>query len=168
MPALMSAGPGGVRVEHVRNGEAAVTDSGTLSPQPWPWRGRARVLVEHADPSAGLAFTSALRQAGYAVAVCPGPESSQRCPLAGEEGCAIAHDADAVFFALGFGTAAARQVLLSLKTSFPATPIFVEATARESAEWPELAAGCAVVAPAVAPDRLVALVGGALARRGRA
>ena len=137
----------------------------TLTPQPWPWSGRARVLVEHADEAAGLAFASALRRAGYAVAVCPGPESPDLCPLAGHEGCAIAHDADAVFFSLGLGGPATREILQALKTSFPNTPIVVEATAREAGEWRELVEGCELVPPSVTPDQLVTLVGDALTSR---
>jgi len=139
--------------------------TGRLIPQPWPWSGRARVLVEHADEARGLALASALRGAGYAVAVCPGPESPEPCPLAGHEGCAIAHDADAVFFSLGLGSPATRDILQALKASFPVTPILVEATVDETAEWQDLLRGCDLVPPFVTPDQIVTLVGEALASR---
>jgi hypothetical protein len=135
----------------------------TLSPQPWPWSGHPRVLVEHPDRATGLALATALRQRGYTVAVCPGPESSEPCPLAGHEGCAVAHDADAVFFSLGLGSPATREILQALKTSFPSTPIFVEATPGEVIEWEELVRGCTLVPPSVVPDQLVLLVDEALA-----
>ena len=79
------------------------------SPQPWPWVGQPRVLIEHPDESAGLALASILRQAGYAVAVCPGPEQSEHCPLTGPEGCAVAHGADVVVSSLGLERPEARR-----------------------------------------------------------
>jgi 4-carboxymuconolactone decarboxylase len=57
----------------------------SLKPQPWRW-GHPRVLVEHPDEAAGLEISSALRFAGYAVAVCPGPPGRGQCPLTGPEG----------------------------------------------------------------------------------
>jgi hypothetical protein len=139
------------------------SDTRRLSPQPWPWRGARRVLVEHPDREAGLALASALRGAGYAVAVCPGPESPDPCPLAGDEGCAAAHDADAVFFSLGLGSPAAREVLRALTTSLEDAPILVAATRDEADEWRELVRGCTVVSPSVPPYQLVRLVDAALA-----
>jgi hypothetical protein len=159
----MSNGRADVTVDLREPGGKMRSDAETLSPQPWPWSGHPRVLVEHPDRATSLAFATALRQAGYTVAVCPGPESQEPCPLAGHEGCAIAHDADAVFFSLGLGSPPAREILQALKTSFPATPILVEATPGEAAEWQELVRGCRLVPPSVIPDQLVLLVGEALA-----
>lgn len=136
-----------------------------LSPQPWPWSGRARILVEHADEAAGLALASSLRHAGYAVAVCPGPESPDRCPLAGLHGCAIAHDADVVFFGLGLDSAATRDVLRALRASFPDTPVIAAVDESWRDEWTELLHNCHVVAPPVAPEELVTIVDRALQSR---
>jgi hypothetical protein len=71
-----------------------------LRPQPWSWGDELRVLVEHADPLEGLRLAAALRQAGYAVAVCTGPEQGARCPLVAGEGCAAAHGADVIVSSL--------------------------------------------------------------------
>lgn len=112
-----------------------------MSPQPWPWIGQPRVLIEHADESAGLALATTLREAGYSVALCPGPEPSERCPLTGPAGCAIADGADAIVSNLGLERPEAAEVLLELRAHYPNTPLVV----------------------GVAPEDVVAVVGRALA-----
>jgi DNA-binding response OmpR family regulator len=135
-----------------------------LSPQPWPWVGQPRVLIEHADESAGLALASILRQAGYAVAVCPGPEQAEHCPLTGPEGCAVAHGADVVVSSLGVERPEAREVLQALRMQRPGTPLIVEVPPGDNAEWQDLLEGCDVIASPVQPDELVASVRAALAK----
>ncbi len=135
-----------------------------LSPQPWPWVGQPRVLIEHADESAGLALASILRQAGYAVAVCPGPEQAEHCPLTGPEGCAVAHGADVVVSSLGVERPEAREVLQALRMHRPGTPLIVEVPPGDNAEWQDLLEGCDVIASPVQPDELVASVRAALAK----
>ena len=132
------------------------------SPQPWPWPGHPRVLIEHADEAAGLALASGLRQSGYAVAVCPGPEQSDRCPLAGAEGCAIAHGADLIVSSLGLDTAESREVLRALRERCPETPLIVEVAAGQEAELADLVKGCDVIVSPVDPEQLVAKVREAL------
>lgn len=136
-----------------------------LSPQPWPWPGHPRVLIEDAEETRGLGFADAVRQAGYAVAVCPGPGRSERCPLAGDEGCEAAHGADVIVAGLGVGTSQSREVLEALRARRPGTPLIVEATAEEQEKWSELLQGCEVVVPPVAPGELVAAVRSVLADR---
>ena len=135
-----------------------------LSPQPWQWVGQPRVLIEPPDESAGLALASILRQAGYAVAVCPGPEQSEHCPLTGPEGCAVAHGADVVVSSLGFERPEAREVLQTLRLRRPGTPLIVEVPPGDKAEWQDMLEGCDVIASPVQPDELVACVGAALAK----
>lgn len=135
-----------------------------LSPQPWPWQGQPRVLVEHPDEAAGLTLASVLRHAGYSVAICPGPEHSGRCPLAGPEGCAVAHGADVVVSSLGLDRPEAREALQALRARRPETPLVVEVAPGQEAEWRELLEGCDVVVSPVAPEQLVARVRGALSR----
>jgi DNA-binding response OmpR family regulator len=136
----------------------------SLSPQPWLW-GHPRILIEHADESVGMSMAAALRDAGYAVAVCPGPAHSQRCPLAGDEGCEAAHGADVVVSGLGLGTPQAREVLEALRARCAGIPLIVEVAAEEKDQWSDLLEGCDVVVSPVAPDSLVAAVRGALATR---
>jgi DNA-binding NtrC family response regulator len=133
-----------------------------LNPEPWPWPGHPRVLVESADESADLRLTSALREAGYGVAVCPGPLETERCPLTGPEGCAIAHGADVVVSSLGLERAEARDVLQALRARCPNVPLVVEVGAGLGSEWPDLLRGCELVYSPVGPEELVAAVRRAL------
>jgi DNA-binding response OmpR family regulator len=133
-----------------------------LNPEPWLWPS-PRVLVEHPDEAAGLALASGLRQAGYAVAVCPGPEQSERCPLAGPKDCSVAHGADVIVSSLGLERAEARGVLAALRTRCAGTPLIVEVTAGQEAEYGSLLEGCDLVLSPVSPEQLVAAVEGALA-----
>lgn len=137
---------------------------GSLSPQPWPW-GHPRVLIEHADESAGMSLAGSLRHGGYAVAVCPGPAQSQRCPLAGDQGCEAAHGADVVVSGLGLGTPQTREVLAALRSRCAGIPLIVEVAAEEKEKWSDLLDGCDVLVSPVTPDELVAAVRGALATR---
>jgi len=138
----------------------------SLSPQPWPW-GHPRVLIEHADEAVGMSLAGGLRQAGYSVAVCPGPAQSQRCPLAGDQGCEAAHGADVVVSGLGLGTPQAREVLAALRSRCAGIPLIIEVAAEEKEEWPDLLEGCEVLVSPVAPDELVAAVQGVLATQGQ-
>jgi CheY-like chemotaxis protein len=106
-----------------------------FDPDPWPWVGQPRVLIEHSDDVTGLALASVLRGEGYAVAVCPGPAESERCPLAGPEGCAIAHGADVVVTALGLERPAGREVLEALRARLPGTPLVVAADSVVDPDW---------------------------------
>lgn len=138
--------------------------SARVSPQPWPWVGQPRVLIEHRDESAGLELASVLRRAGYAVAVCPGPERAQDCPLAGPEGCAVAHGADVIVSSLGIDRPETREVLRALRLRLPGTPLIVEAPAGEKAEWQDVLEGCDLLTSPVVPEQLVASVQAALAK----
>lgn len=136
----------------------------SLSPEPWPWPGRPRVLIEHPDDAAGLVLASALREAGYGVAVCPGPGADERCPLAGPEGCAVAHGADVVVSCLGLERPEAREVVDALRARCPEVPLVVEVAPGGEREWLDLLEGCELVRSPSAPEQLVSAVRRALAR----
>ncbi len=136
----------------------------SLNPEPWPWPGRPRVLVEHADESAALLLASTLREAGYGVAVCPGPAERERCPLAGPEGCAIAHGADLVVSSHGLERAESREVLQSLRARCPDVPLVVEVGPGQDDDWPDLLRGCELVHSPVLPEELLSAVKRALER----
>jgi DNA-binding response OmpR family regulator len=121
------------------------------------------VLVEHADEEVGLELAMTLREAGFAVAICPGPEQPQHCPLTGPEGCASAHGADAIVSSLGLERPEAREVLLALRTRYPQTPLVIGVSPDQQAEWRNLVKGCELVVEPVAPSELVAVVQRALA-----
>jgi CheY-like chemotaxis protein len=126
-----------------------------LRPQPWRW-GHPRVLVEHPDEAAGLEISSALRFAGYAVAVCPGPRGRGQCPLVGPEGCAPAHDADLVVCCLGYERETAREVLRELRTRYPGIPLVVEAPSDADADLRELLDSCEQLPAPATPEQIVA------------
>jgi hypothetical protein len=128
-----------------------------LKPQTWRWS-HPRVLVEHPDDATGLAIASALRYAGYAVAVCPGPHGPGQCPLIGPEGCAPAHDADLVVGCLGYEREAAREVLRELRTRYPDTPLLVEAPSDIDAGLHELLDSCQYLPAPATPEQIVAAV----------
>jgi CheY-like chemotaxis protein len=134
----------------------------SINPAPWPWPGRPRVLIEHADETAGLGLASVLREAGYSVAVCPGPAERERCPLTGPEGCAIAHGADVVVSSLGLEQAETREVLQALRARCPEIPLVVAIHPRQEDDWPDLLRGCELVDAPVEPAQLVGAVQRAL------
>lgn len=125
-----------------------------LSPQPWRWS-HPRVLVEYPDEAGGLAIASALRFAGYAVSVCPGPPGRGQCPLTGPEGCAPAHDADLVVCGLGYEREAAREVLRALRTRCPDVPLLVEVATDLDDELRALLKGCHELPAPATPEQIV-------------
>ena len=128
-----------------------------LSPQPWTWR-HPRVLIEHADADATADVVAALRQDGFAVALCHGPEHDSRCPLAADDGCAAAEGADVVVSWRGLATAETREALAALRRQLPATPLLVVAGARDAERWPDLVANAAVLEPSASPEQVLRAV----------
>ncbi|MGZ4383250.1 MAG: hypothetical protein ACXVY3_01505 [Gaiellaceae bacterium] len=94
-----------------------------LGPQPWAWGNAPRVLVEHADASEGLRIATALRHAGFAVAICPGPAEGARCPLVAGEGCAAAHGADVIVSSLPEDREATAEVRPMLRVLCADVPL---------------------------------------------
>lgn len=95
----------------------------TQNAEPWPWNG-PRIVVEHPNEDAGLRMVAALRDEGYAVALCGGPDEVAGCPLAGPGDCAIAHDADAVVSCLGRD--ASPAVVAALRARCPDVPLIID------------------------------------------
>ncbi len=116
------------------------------------------MLIEHPDAAAGLSIASALRFAGYAVTVCPGPLGHGRCPLIGPEGCAPAHDADLVVGCLGYEQAAAADVLRELRTHYPNLPLVVETPPEPDGELAQLLADCKELPAPATPEQIVLAV----------
>ena len=134
-----------------------------LRPQAWDWPG-PRVLLEQPPGEETHARVDALRRAGYAVAVCPGPTGKDRCPLAGDEGCAAAHGADVVVSSLGLESAEAREALAALRTLLPRRPLLVEADAEAALRWPKHVPRDDRLEPGITPSELVERVEAALAK----
>ena len=98
------------------------------------------------------------------MAVCPGPEQSEHCPLTGPEGCAVAHGADVVVSSLGLDRPEAREVLQALRMRRPETPLIVEVPPGDKGEWQDLLEGCDLIVSPVVPEQLVACVRAAFAK----
>jgi DNA-binding NarL/FixJ family response regulator len=111
-----------------------------------------------------MVLASALRQAGYAVAVCPGPAETERCPLSGPEGCSVAHGADVIVSSLGFDRVESRDVLQSLRTRLPDARLVVEVNAGRQNEWTDILQGCELVHAPATPDEVLSAVERALSR----
>ena len=142
-----------------------MTERESLRPQAWDWA-RPRVLLE--ETSFGeetRARIDALRRAGYAVAVCPGPTATDVCPLAGDDGCAAAHGADVVVSSLGLATSEARTALEALRARLPSLPVLVEVDAASAASRPDLVQHEDRIEPGLTPADLVARVDAVIARR---
>ncbi len=123
------------------------------------------MLVEHPDEAAGLAIASGLRFAGYAVAVCSGPQEPGQCPLCGIDGCATAHDADLVVSCLGFEREVGREVMEALRTRCPDVPLLIVAAPvtdpdlRQLLDGREmLPDGCYTLRAPATPEEIVAAV----------
>jgi DNA-binding NarL/FixJ family response regulator len=118
-----------------------------------------------------MAIASALRFAGYAVGICPGPRGHGRCPLTGPDGCAPAHDADVVVCSLDYTRENTREVLRELRTRYPDVPLLVELPAGIDLELAHLADGCEKLPAPATPEQVVAAVrriAGAPSERGTA
>jgi len=125
-----------------------------LQPQPWDWP-HPRVLLEVPPRQDADARIDALRRAGYAVAVCPGPAAPGRCPLTGDDGCAAAHGADIVVSSLGLKEEQARDALATLRLRLPHLPVLVETDAELASRWPDLVLDGTRVEPGIAAPELV-------------
>lgn len=125
-----------------------------IRPQPWDWP-HPRVLLETGDAEANRARVDALRRAGYAIAICPGPTAEGHCPLAGDDGCAAAHGADVVVSSLGLDREEAREPLAALRERLPDLPVLVEADAETAERWPDLVPEDARLEPGIESSELV-------------
>ena len=88
---------------------------------PWQWPG-TRVLIEDADLDRGLAAAWALRRAGYAVALCRGPDPDEYCPLVGPDDCALVVGADVVVAGIG------PEIEEAVRRRHPNTPVIAPGT----------------------------------------
>jgi hypothetical protein len=108
-----------------------------------------------------------LREAGYHVQSCAGPEGSVEtfpyggCLLLNEEQCPLSSGADAIVFGLELDGGAARSVLRGYRATRPDIPLCVRTSERESQWYAELLRDCRV-ARVGREDDLVGLVEDAL------
>ena len=139
-----------------------------------PRRTGPRVLVESSDAAVGWALGNALDRAGYEVAVCHGPSiHGAPCPLVQRGECELAAGADIIVNRMWLTEPANRDVLRTLPTYVPATPVIVEAGLQERERHADLLAGCRVVPAPLTTRALLGVVhdertraAGSLARNG--
>lgn len=113
------------------------------APGEWPERqGRARVLVEEADPASGWAVQKLLQNEGYDVAVCGGPEILGRCFLVEDGRCPLAEGADVVLNSLSLSQPDRREVVEALRARLPGTPVIVGVPQPQAAKHAALLEGC--------------------------
>jgi hypothetical protein len=131
---LLSNGPmnhllrrrGGVTIDREDATSAGVIIATGDGVPPWPQdeHRRGRILVESRNGRWG--GETRLREAGFQVAVCPGPRSrpaSDPCPLLVGEPCELVDGADVVVHDLSPNEAAHRRVAAALATFAGATPV---------------------------------------------
>ena len=82
----------------------------------------ARVLVEHTDPREGRAIATALHDAGFAVATCPGPTFCDPCPVLRGEECSLARRARVIVSGLR-AHPEGRAIAACLRVHHPRTPL---------------------------------------------
>lgn len=95
------------------------------------WAGRKtrpRALVE--APGGRWRAEDALREAGFEVAICPGPRAGRegRCPLLGGRPCPLVAEADVVIDALRPDDPAAERLLDAHRRLHPDVPLCVATT----------------------------------------
>jgi hypothetical protein len=88
-----------------------------IDPGIWRFNDRPRALIEDADFGSALATASVLRRAGYAVAICRGPEPDEYCPLVGAHDCELVAGADVVVCSLG------EEIEEAVQRRHPSTPV---------------------------------------------
>ena len=113
------------------------------APGEWPERqGRARVLVEEADPASGWVVEKLLQSEGYDVAVCGGPEILGRCFLVEDGRRPLAEGADVVLNTLSLSQPDRREVVEALSVRLPGTAVIVGVPLPQAAEHAVLLEGC--------------------------
>ncbi len=104
-------------------------------PPEWDAEGpRGRVLLEHPDPRVRKMVEQRLREHGYGVLTCAGPDSGGRgivgCPLYAERSCSAIDGADAVVIALDLDEDAAHQHVDLVVAAAPDRPVIVDPALR--------------------------------------
>jgi DNA-binding response OmpR family regulator len=129
-----------------------------------------RAVVVNKDPRLAEQHAQALRDAGYQVELCGGPQQ-EPCPVLGGLPCPLADRADVLVYdawAIG-GTIPARRLVAEVRETYPDLPI-VLTSVDESLDWVETE-GPHRVTPLEghpSPTELQAAVQAALADQGMA
>lgn len=123
-----------------------------------------RVMVEATDYAKQDAVARILRNEGYDVLTCGGPEATDdRCPLVGHDECDGVRRADVVVHSMRHHDVRNREVLEKILDRFPTTPVVVEAPRPHVERHPEDFEGCTVVYQPMTSSTLLAAIDTALA-----
>jgi hypothetical protein len=140
----------------------------------WPTEeGKTRVFIEDADPDRYRIAAQVLEHAGYQVGpFCGGSHFHEAvfqdrpvppCPLVKQGGCSLLEQADVIIFRYDLESPKNRVVLDLIRHRYAQTPVVVEASADEQAQFSQLLAGYRVVTAPAMLDELVDAVRVALA-----
>ena len=138
-----------------------------LEPSAWAEStgSRLRVLVEHHDPTIGLAIGNLLTAEGYDVSNCAGPDDRgrRRCSLTAGEGCALGSEADVIVFGLNISDEADRAILREWREGHPGIPVVVEIPTSRIPFYRDELEGCVTVPQPMTREALLVALTHALA-----
>ncbi len=129
-------------------------------------RSKGRVAIEASEPILGHASASILRDGGYTVELCRGPDhlTPRRCPLLVGDACRLLSKADAVIFCLPLGRPKNRAVLRVLAISYPRVGVCVIAPPTGGLAGRGLLRGRELVPRSLKREKLLESVEAAIAR----
>jgi hemolysin III len=132
----------------------------------WPERATrgSRVVIESGDAALSEAASSTLRDAGYEVAACTGPDERHRCPLFETGHCALVEGGQVVINLLGCGDSDRGRVLPHLRSRYPDMPVVAELSASEREAHAAVMEGVCVADLPLRRDSLLAQVAAAESR----
>jgi hypothetical protein len=92
------------------------------------------VVIEHSDPLAVGDAAAALRNVGFSVRLCPGPvfRRGGDCPVVSNGRCQVTDRADVIVHSLDVEDPFRAAVELSLRRSYPGTPVITGVPAEDA------------------------------------
>ncbi|GJM37711.1 MAG: hypothetical protein DHS20C19_10780 [Acidimicrobiales bacterium] len=118
-----------------------------------------RVLIEETDFAKQEAVKRILRDRGYEVAACGGPEATDdRCALVAHDQCDAVARADVVVHSMRPQDPRNREVLTNIIESYPDVPVIVEAPRPYVERQPEDFVDCAVIYQPMTARTLIEVV----------
>ncbi|MDH3755195.1 MAG: hypothetical protein OEU32_15090 [Acidimicrobiia bacterium] len=104
---------------------------------------KPRVLIEATEWAMRESMATVVRNAGYEVAACAGPEGTdQPCALIADGICPAVENADIVVHLLRHQDLRNRDVLRNLRRRHPNLPVVVQVPEPRVSAFPEDFAGC--------------------------
>jgi len=126
-------------------------------------RSKGRVVIEASEPILGHVSADILRDGGYKVELCGGPDHL-RCPLLAGDACRLLSKADAVIFCLPLGRPKNRAVLRVMAISYPRVGVCMIAPPAGGLAGRGLLCGRELVPRSLEREQLLESVEAAIAR----